>query len=783
MTLSSSINTLVNKIINKIISDIKTHNESDSSHEDIRTDVAGKADKNHNHDYDNLTNKPNIPDAVVIDTTLNTNSSNPVQNSTITTALNTKANAIHSHGNITNTGTINNQFNKNVVTNEEGKIITEDKPNIPEASTNTPEKDTTNGNKGQSDKYAREDHVHPKSSIYAEATHEHDIDAELKSNSTKPVQNKVILSALNNKANTSHSHGAISETGAIGSEPNKPIITTNSGKLITGSFGTTANTFCEGNDVRLSDARDQKATPIQANSNLNNLNDNKPGLYYCAQDATAATIQNKPNNMNRAFTLSVELLSNNFLKQTLTYWNDSSTWQSTNCNPQTFIRVSHYTGDWGRWREVKWNDEFHNYEVGDNTAGFVKLLTFNVTGSYSDSSINFNINTRNNPKTNVSINFAYYKKNANNSSFYYKVDKFYYDGQPLGIYLKQTIDDADNASFDLYVERKAGDDISISEIEKNWRTSVTVTKQRAFTTSLPNGVITATINPYYNAPEIVNNLVDGGVTKVLSAEQGKTLKSSVDSVYNLANSKPSLGTTENTAAKGNHTHTGDVLKLNSTGDVQITIKDAIDTKANYYHTHDEYLTEHQIIPNATDKVAGVVMLSSRVDSTSETLAATPNAINHVYELTNNAGEMAIEAQNSADTAYALANSKPDLGTTEEDAARGNHTHTELTNIQNGFPVTVHTANSKFKFYKSGKVVTMYLNAWKPNKPCDNTIHYLDIQLPTNPNPDFCPIMPVFALDIRAKGYIKIDTDGKVYGEFDASASNDTLSLTTSWITN
>ena len=49
--------------------------------------------------------------------------------------------------------------------------------------------------------------------------------------------------------------GSISSAGAIGSTANLPIITGASGVLGVGSFGTTASTFCEGNDSRLSDAR------------------------------------------------------------------------------------------------------------------------------------------------------------------------------------------------------------------------------------------------------------------------------------------------------------------------------------------------------------------------------------------------------------------------------------------------------------------------------------------------------------------------------------------------
>jgi hypothetical protein len=53
----------------------------------------------------------------------------------------------------------------------------------------------------------------------------------------------------------SHSHGNITNAGAIGSSANLPIITTSSGVLTVGSFGTGAYTFCQGNDSRLSDAR------------------------------------------------------------------------------------------------------------------------------------------------------------------------------------------------------------------------------------------------------------------------------------------------------------------------------------------------------------------------------------------------------------------------------------------------------------------------------------------------------------------------------------------------
>jgi hypothetical protein len=56
-------------------------------------------------------------------------------------------------------------------------------------------------------------------------------------------------------AASDHAHGNITNAGAIGGTSGLPIITTTSGVLTTGSFGTTPGTFAQGNDSRLSDAR------------------------------------------------------------------------------------------------------------------------------------------------------------------------------------------------------------------------------------------------------------------------------------------------------------------------------------------------------------------------------------------------------------------------------------------------------------------------------------------------------------------------------------------------
>ena len=60
---------------------------------------------------------------------------------------------------------------------------------------------------------------------------------------------------ITDAASSTHSHGNITNGGAIGSTSGLPIITGASGVLQAGSFGTTAGTFCQGNDSRLSNTR------------------------------------------------------------------------------------------------------------------------------------------------------------------------------------------------------------------------------------------------------------------------------------------------------------------------------------------------------------------------------------------------------------------------------------------------------------------------------------------------------------------------------------------------
>ena len=100
------------------------------------------------------------------------------------------------------------------------------------------------------------------------------------------IQNKPNMSASN------HTHGNISNSGAltevvhndqtdedevVAVAANTPMITGANGAIQKGAFGTTANTFCEGNDSRLSDAREptnhasSKVTAMTSYSKPNSL--------------------------------------------------------------------------------------------------------------------------------------------------------------------------------------------------------------------------------------------------------------------------------------------------------------------------------------------------------------------------------------------------------------------------------------------------------------------------------------------------------------------------------
>lgn len=144
---------------------------------------------------------------------------------------------------------------------------------------------------------------------------------------------------------SSHSHGNITDDGKIGSSANKPLITGTGGVINIGNFGTSANTFCQGNDSRLTDTRNPTVTLVDTNveSQMDlNAYVTQAGLFYFYNSATINRVNNIPLSLgNNAFYLFVERYNNNYVKQTLTRYNDGKIW----------VRIKNNT-DWSVWEEL-----------------------------------------------------------------------------------------------------------------------------------------------------------------------------------------------------------------------------------------------------------------------------------------------------------------------------------------------------------------------------------------------------------------------------------------------
>lgn len=93
------------------------------------------------------------------------------------------------------------------------------------------------------------------------------------------------LGDIDGKASATHTHGNITNDGKVGTTANKPLITGTGGVVQAGSFGNAANTFCEGNDSRLSDAR----TPVAHTHTKSDVTDLFNSVNTWIQDQTYST--------------------------------------------------------------------------------------------------------------------------------------------------------------------------------------------------------------------------------------------------------------------------------------------------------------------------------------------------------------------------------------------------------------------------------------------------------------------------------------------------------------
>ena len=239
---STSTNPVQNKVV-KTALDGKansSHTHSISNITNLQTTLDGKSNTNHTHSYKDLSDKPTIP---VVDSTLSSTSTNPVQNKVVTNALNGKANSSHTHSykelsdkptipvvdnalSSTSTNAIQNKVVKNALDGKSNTGHTHDYTklnNLPTIPTVT--NDLTNELKANYDTaYTHSQSAHAPSN--AEQNVQSDwnvtdttsdayiknkptipvVDSALSSTSTNAIQNKVVKSALDGKSNTNHTH-------------------------------------------------------------------------------------------------------------------------------------------------------------------------------------------------------------------------------------------------------------------------------------------------------------------------------------------------------------------------------------------------------------------------------------------------------------------------------------------------------------------------------------------------------------------------------------------------
>lgn len=171
---------LKTKIYVKDEIDTKLQNKSDSNHTHTTATVSvngflSKEDKSKLNGIATEANK------TIVDSSLSSSSTNPVQNKVVNSALNGKANSSHSHS-ISNITNLQSALDNKSDVGHTHNVVTQ----------------SSNGFLSKEDKV--------KLDGIAEGANKTIVDSSLSSTSVNPVQSKIINSALNEKANVSHTH-------------------------------------------------------------------------------------------------------------------------------------------------------------------------------------------------------------------------------------------------------------------------------------------------------------------------------------------------------------------------------------------------------------------------------------------------------------------------------------------------------------------------------------------------------------------------------------------------
>ena len=255
------------------------------------------------------------------------------------TLLENKANNTHTHGNLQNDGSIgiSNNINKNVVTDGNGKITTEDKPTIPSASSTVPSADTSSGSYGSGTTYARANHQHPKSSLYAETSHTHTKSEITNFTHTHSISDVTTLqTVLDGKANNTHNHSISNITNlqsTLNNKANEEHTHPHEDISFTGSRESWQGL---GSDTNVGQALDYLMSLVELNSSA--LKQDKAKLDNLSYDSGWQEVTFKSGYTKYKNSMSVYIRRKGDIVELTGVWKPTST-KSAASNPVAFASI------------------------------------------------------------------------------------------------------------------------------------------------------------------------------------------------------------------------------------------------------------------------------------------------------------------------------------------------------------------------------------------------------------------------------------------------------------
>lgn len=501
-----------------------------------------------------------------------------------------------------------NKLNKNqiphkgknvVVDNNSGEITFEDKPTIPKASTTTPLSDSTNGSIGNSDKWAKADHVHPKSNLYAESGHNHDNTYIKLSNTTGLVKNDgtIDTSTYLIKSNFKTIGGnSIVGSGNI-SLPSKLSDLTNDAGFITLSA---LNDYVTKDNlsIKYSDEIPTEVDPSEPYSLCIVKSSNGYDVYSIQETSYYASEVGGPRVWVKSATIPSDFAIS-----------------SHNHNDLYYTKSEVDNMNLGGGGEV----DLSNYIRKSSTSGLVKNdgtidTTTYSTASHTHGNLQTNgvIGTSNNANKNVITDANGKITTENKPTIPTKTSDLTNDGDGSNVFVK------DNDS--RLTNSRTPTSHSHGNITNNGRVTVgydtIISGPALIADNNDDGTLKAGLlsNAYISdrsslqninhsldgnetSQENVNILIDAKIGDISGALNNKINKSSTKG---LVKNDGSIDTTSYLSSLPSHTHTKseitDFTHTHSIGDIT-TLQTILNGKANKSHTHNEYVTNQELYDN------------------------------------------------------------------------------------------------------------------------------------------------------------------------------------------